>query len=216
VTIPRYGVLKARPLGVARGRTHIHLRVVANGVPYRMSVNVQSDQPPSELRFVAPRPFEHTMTAEMAGLAQGFTPLASRPGGMALDFVRAPLFQARAMRLLPADLPGPNNDLEDLIGGLVARAVPDREAFVYAFGSRWGPERSKPDRVFGFTPGNGVHNVHMNQGNHPRFRADDGVWQDGALLIQFGARLEWVAVCLAFQSQTWRTDHRTGHPLQAD
>jgi uncharacterized protein YukJ len=205
VSIPRYGVLKARPLSVARGRTHAHIRAVADGVHFRVSVNVQSDLPPSVLRFIALRPFVHLMTDDLVELEPGFMPLASGSGGLALDYVREPLFQARSMRLLPADLPGPHNDLSDLIASLVARADA-----VYAFGSRWGPER-KADRVFGFTPGNGVHNVHMNQGNHPRFRRDDGVWQDGALFL--AASGEWVAVCLAFQSQTWHTDDRTGHPL---
>ena len=118
------------------------------------------------------------------------------------------------MRLLPADVPGPNNDLEDLIGQLVTHAIADQTGFVYAFGSRWGPERRTPDRVFGFTPGNGIHNVHMNQGNHPRFEDDDGVWQDGALLVQLGTSAEWAAVFLAFQSQAWRTDDRTGHAIR--
>jgi len=213
VTIPRYGVLKARPLTVARGRTHSHIRAVASGVHYRVSVNVQSDQPPSVLRFIAIRPFVHELTDSLADLATGWTSLPSRSDGLALDYVRDRLFEPRAMRLLPADLPGPSNDLSDAIGSLVGRVRGHEESFIYAFGSRWGPER-KADRVFGFTPGNGVHNVHMNQGNHQRFRRDDGVWQDGALFLQLSG--EWVAVCLAFQSQTWRTDARTGHPLIAD
>jgi len=52
----------------------------------------------------------------------------------------------------------------------------------------------------------------MNQGSSPQFAADDGVWQDGALLIQLGApAVEWAAVFLAFQSQAWRTDDVSGH-----
>jgi hypothetical protein len=39
------------------------------------------------------------------------------------------------------------------------------------------------DKVFGFLPGNGVHDIHMNQGNSQEFRRDDGVWQDGGLLL---------------------------------
>jgi uncharacterized protein YukJ len=38
-------------------------------------------------------------------------------------------------------------------------------------------------KVFGFLPGNGVHDIHMNQGNSQQFRGDDGVWQDGGLLL---------------------------------
>ena len=71
-----------------------------------------------------------------------------------------------------------------------------------------------PDKVFGFRPGNGVHDIHMNQSNVGRFVADDGVWQDGALLLHFpGAAEQWVAVFLKFQSQTWHTDDVTGHRI---
>jgi len=56
-----------------------------------------------------------------------------------------------------------------------------------------------------------------------RFADDNGVWQDGALLIHFPeVRSEdenitwpeqWVALFLAFQSQCWHTDDVTGHCL---
>ena len=66
---------------------------------------------------------------------------------------------------------------------------------------------------FGFIPGNGVHDVHMNQGNVGGFVHDDGVWQDGGLLLHFPAQGQWTAVFLKFQSQSWHTDDRTGHTL---
>jgi hypothetical protein len=49
--------------------------------------------------------------------------------------------------------------------------------------------------------------------NVGRFRADNGVWQDGALLIQFPSEGRWVGIFLAFQSQAWHTDDRTGDAL---
>jgi hypothetical protein len=84
---------------------------------------------------------------------------------------------------------------------------------IYAFGERWGPEHSTRDKVFGFLPGNGVHDIHMNQGNAGRFVDDDGVWQDGGLLMHFEADDQWVGVFLAFQSQAWHTDDSTGHTV---
>jgi hypothetical protein len=80
-----------------------------------------------------------------------------------------------------------------------------------AFGQRWGPEADTPDKVFGFSPGNGVHDIHMNQGNTGRFVEDDGVWQDGGLLLHYPGQDQWVGVFLAFQSQAWHTDDTTGH-----
>jgi Uncharacterized conserved protein (DUF2278) len=62
-------------------------------------------------------------------------------------------------------------------------------------------------------PGNGVHDIHMNQGNDPQFAHDDGVWQDGALVFRFPSTDQWVAVFLAFQSQAWHTDDVTGHAI---
>jgi hypothetical protein len=53
----------------------------------------------------------------------------------------------------------------------------------------------------------------MNQGNHPQFAHDDGVWQDGALFFCFPSTEQWVAVFLAFQSQAWHTDDDTGHAI---
>jgi hypothetical protein len=53
----------------------------------------------------------------------------------------------------------------------------------------------------------------MNQGNSQQFRGDDGVWQDGGLLLHYPAQLQWVAIFLAFQSQAWHTDDQTGHAI---
>jgi uncharacterized protein YukJ len=53
----------------------------------------------------------------------------------------------------------------------------------------------------------------MNQGNSQRFRHDDGVWQDGGLLLYYPAQDQWVGIFLAFQSQTWHTDDQTGHTV---
>ena len=94
------------------------------------------------------------------------------------------------------------------------RAIADPEALLYVFGQRWGPEPGVPDKVFWFRPGNGVHDVHLNQGNSGRFRGDNGVWQDGALLMHLPGEGRWVAIFLAFQTQAWHTDDRTGHPLE--
>lgn len=50
----------------------------------------------------------------------------------------------------------------------------------------------------------------MNQGNHPNFKKDDGIWQDGGILIHFENENRWVGMFLAFQSQSWCTDDN-GH-----
>ena len=144
-------------------------------------------------------------------MAEGFTLLPKEPGTAALDFIRGNLFNRLDMRLLPSSLPGADNDLSDRLAHYVDRAQAEPGAIIYAFGERWGPERGKPDKIFRFEPGNGVHDIHMNQGNDPSHRGEDGVWQDGGLILRFPATDQWVAIFLAFQSQAWHTDDVTGH-----
>lgn len=212
-----YGVLKGRAVAAKREDNdptpHYQIQLVANDVNYRIAVNVKSQQSPSELLFLVNDNFQHPLTAGLPLLSQGFTSLQSKPGGQALDFIRGNLFNRLDMRLLPPTLPGPDNDLSDRIEHYVKRAIQESDAFVYTFGERWGPESGKQDKIFGFKPGNGIHDIHMNQGNAPQFAGDDGVWQDGGLLLNFPTTRQWVAIFLAFQSQAWHTDDQTGHPL---
>lgn len=214
-----YGVLISRAVDTRREGAvdsphyQIHLTDDA-GTHYRASVNVLSQERPSELLYLVSEDFRHPVTARLEGLPSGWNTLPSGPGGPNLDFVRGNLFDPALMRPLPPDVAGPDNDLADLLDHHVRRAVGDPDARLYVFGERWGPETAVQDKVFGFRPGNGVHDIHMNQGNSRRFRGDDGVWQDGGILIHYPAQQRWVAVFLAFQSQSWHTDDSTGHALE--
>lgn len=215
-----YGVLKGKAIAAQRetgaDTPHYQVHLVASDVHYRIAVNVKSQTAPSELLFLINEAFQHPLTARLADLPFTFTELASAPGGVALDFIRGNLFDHADLRPLPANLPGPDNDLSDRIEHYVTRAIQEADAEVYAFGQRWGPEANLPDKIFHFEPGNGIHDIHMNQGNVPPFVKDDGVWQDGALLFHFPATDQWVAVFLAFQSQAWHTDDQTGHTITVD
>ena len=46
----------------------------------------------------------------------------------------------------------------------------------------------------------------MNQGNVEKWKGDNGIWQDGGILIHFEKEEEWIGIFLAFQSQSWCTD----------
>jgi hypothetical protein len=111
-------------------------------------------------------------------------------------------------------MPGPGNDLKELIDLYIQRAIQAEDGLLYVFGEPWGPEPSTPDKYFGFRPGSGIHDIHMNQGSVGRFQASNGVWQDGALLIHFPSRNQWVGIFLAFQSQCFHTDDRTGDAIK--
>src|SRR4051794_15846837 len=212
-----YGVLSGAVVDVRRegnaDTPHYQVELLDDaGVHYRIAVNVESQQSPSELKYCVVEDFRHPVTDALPA-ESGWTPLLPGPGHANLDYIRANLFDPATMRLLPPDVTGPDNDLADLLDHYVLRARRDPDARLYAFGERWGPEEDIADKVFGFRPGNGVHDIHMNQGNDGSFQRDDGVWQDGGLLLHLAAESRWVAIFLAFQNQSWHTDDLTGHPI---
>ena len=219
MTLPQYGVLAGRVVETraegAADSPHFQVHVVAGDEHFRIAVNVLSQESPSELLYVAAESFTHPLLPALATVPDGFADVDSAGGGIALDYIRGNLFDRSSLRPMPATAPGPDNDLADMLDHFTSRAAADRAARVYAFGERWGPEDGTPDKVFGFSPGNGVHDIHMNQGNDGPFVRDDGVWQDGGLLFHFPDPDQWVAVFLAFQSQSWHTDDATGHALGA-
>lgn len=210
-----YGVFKGRAidrrLGTS-GNPHYQVHMVDQNSDYRIAVNVASQLQPSELEYLIDSEFRHPIAQPLHELAPGWKPLPSKPGGIALDFIRGNLFDPRRMRKLGFNVPGPDNDLNEKIDHYIQRAMADEDAQLYAFGERWGPESVK-DKIFGFLPGNGVHDIHMNQANVGSFVKDDGVYQDGALLIEFPRQNQWIGVFLKFQSQTWHSDDHTGHRI---
>lgn len=211
-----YSVLKCKPVkGLTGSRQSPHYQILATDqhqTHYRIAVNIQSQVEPSDLLYYADENFHHPITQRCAALDSGLTPLTSQSDGMALDYLRGNLFDYRQMRILPEDLPGADNDLNEKIDKYVQWAIAMENAQIYAFGAGWGPDK-KADRYFGFRPGRGIHDIHMNQGNSGKWADDNGPWQDGGLLFHFPAVPQWVAIFLAFQSQTFHTEDRTGNPI---
>jgi uncharacterized protein YukJ len=214
MALRRYGVLKGQVLQrrlAFNHHNHYQIHVVANETEYRVAVNVRSDVPPSVLEYCLDASFQHPITRSLNRLPPGFKHLQPRPNSLALDYCRSHWFSSFNMQLLPHSWPGPDNDLNEKIDHYVQLAKGDRHAWIYVYGEPWGPNPRRSDEVFGFPTLNGIHNVHMNQGNLPQFQDDDGVYQDGALLFQFASEQRWVAVFFKFQSQCWHTDDVTGH-----
>lgn len=194
-----YGVLKATILDrrLANYRTdHYQLLCGVGTTRWRVSINAHSDEPPSDVEYAALR----IPAQRFAKLNDGWRALRPREG---LDYIRGAPVRPEQFKPLPLSRPGARNDLNELFDLHLVRG-----AKVYAFGEPWGQDDDR-DPFFGFRPGRGIHNVHQNQGNIRRYRRDDGVWQDGGLLIERGT--EWTAILLRFQSQSWRTDDISGH-----
>ncbi len=226
--LKHYGVLKGKAINKIIGQgssPHYEVHLIDESTDYRIAVNVKSNLAPSELLYLIVDDFDHPVLDKLKNLESGFTPLDNGLNNMALDYIRGNLFDPSRMRPLPHNIPGPDNDLNEKLDAYVLRAIGDERACIYAFGERWGPENGAKDKYFGFLPGNGIHDIHMNQANEARFVKDDGVWQDGGLLFHFpsidqaepgGTEIwpeQWVAVFLAFQSQCWHSDDITGHRL---
>ncbi len=212
-----YGVLKAKVIGRRRATLrdgHYHLHLKAQIHHFRASINAASEQFPSELEAIIVPDLQHPVTSRVEQLATGFHPLSCEPGGAALDYIRGNLFQPWDLAPLPATKPGPDNDLNEKLDAAFALAVTDEGAYAYLFGEPFGPNPKGRDRYFQFSPEWGIHNIHMNQGNAPRFAGDNGVWQDGGVLIHYPGKQRWTGIFLKFQSQAWRTHDKTGAALQ--
>ena len=101
--ITNYGLLVGRPVARRLGistNAHYQVHLIDDTTDYRIAINVKSELAPSELLCLVDEHFEHPILAELAHRPLGYQPLENRPGGVALDFIRANLFDPAAMRLV--------------------------------------------------------------------------------------------------------------------
>ncbi|MFN8660358.1 MAG: YukJ family protein [Thermomicrobiales bacterium] len=215
-----YTLAKGRALSHREERggksPHFQILLDCGGTWLRLAINTRSGSSrgkAAELLFLANDDFKHPLTDRLIELEDGIYEVASEPDGLALDFQRANLFDPRRMRRIPASRPGAHNDLSDELLSRATRAINDPAQRVYAWGTRWGPEHNAIDHIFHFTPGNGIHDIHMNQGSLDEHSHDNGTWADGAIMFSSGDGAHWCAIFLAFQTQAWKTDDQ-GDPLE--
>lgn len=176
----------------------------ANNVQYKIFNNLKRD-----------------LFTNMLNLSDGYYSLPSNPTSGALDYVRSPLL-------------GPGGCLMVLVAVWKAifgatlsdgwvlsdgdNAVAELQQLLdanpkklYVFGQPFtDPEPIVSD---GVTSQNGMHNIHMNQGDPPvssdgiDHQADDGIWQDGATIFE-AADGTLTAFCNKFVSQTMNTNNQ--------
>jgi len=216
--LKKYGVLKGTALGHLRDADDDHYQILikAGATLYRIAVNVKSaaKNAPSILLFQTVTTVPANLKTGLRALNPGYQKIASKPGGLAQDYVRGGIVKPSSMKPVPPDAPGVDNDLKDKIEDAILKALSEPGSVVYAFGERWGPETNRRDQYFKFTPGNGIHDIHMNQGNSGKWKRDNGVYQDGAIFIEYPGD-KWRAFFFAFQSQTFDTDNK-GNPRGAN
>ena len=217
MSLKHYGVLKASPVDRRLGtgeNSHYQILVVDDNDRYRLAVNVKSKQAPSELMYLIVETLPASHHRAPGSLGAGMAcPGPSKPaGGVALDYIRANPFLFDDMTPLPFAIPGPDNDLNEKIDCIVQRAMAAEDSWLYAFGEPWSD--NKRDKIFGFSPGRGVHDIHMNQGNgRAASSMMTGSGKMSGWMSWFPSQQQWVAIFLRFQSQAIHTDDRTGHAI---
>jgi uncharacterized protein YukJ len=212
--LKKYGLLKGTPIGHLREADDDHYQILirADNTMHRLAVNVKSaaKNAPSHLLFQRTVAVPAALKKGLRAQSAGYQKLASKPGGLAQDYVRGGIVKPSAMQPVPPDKPGADNDLKDKLEDAVVKAMAAPGSIVYAFGEKWGPEPRRRDQYFHFKPGNGIHDIHMNQGSSGKWKRDNGVFQDGAIYLEYPAD-KWRAFFFAFQSQTFETDDQ-GNP----
>jgi uncharacterized protein YukJ len=201
-------VLQAKPAPTnSRTRPHYHLLIEAASARFDVAVNIVSEDPHvADVRvlYAIKQGFTPKTAGALADQAEGVFDL---PQGspLRLDYVSDGLVSRGDMALLPIYQSGKSRHGggSDAIMDLVAKAAGNANVTAHAFGHRYDPSR-KPDPTWGFTPDDGVHNIHMNQGNAPNDHGNEnGRHQDGALWLYDATSKAWSAVYVAFQTQSW-------------
>jgi uncharacterized protein YukJ len=225
--IPQYSTLKGSLLlGVPfyrnrgyKGDPHYNLIVEASGVRYRVAINTMS-QDNSEIAFLLDNYFQHPVVDQLRALPAGAHANAAR-----LDYWRdKKLVDIHRFTHLPYDEKGAKNDLNDLFADMLTTKVdPARLQHYEISGQNYTEKRDAypptalvtvyaTGSAFAMgTPSQGIHDIHMNQGNLGSFKKDNGIHTDGGLIVEVNHSVR--AFFSAFQTQRLPTDN-CGNPVK--
>jgi uncharacterized protein YukJ len=193
-----YGVLRGKldrwkredPPPGANKSPHLQIRMIdGQGKPWRVPVNVRSGDPEKSLVIFhrADPLLSHPILDALPAFPSGLTDLDQKPrsASNALDYSRAPLFDLATGIALPPSGPAEDDDLQDV----VSRQLNDLKAQdgeLIAFGSHFHDATLRPGIDTEFGTKDGMHDIHMNQGNAlGAHDEDNGVFNDGALILRF-------------------------------
>jgi uncharacterized protein YukJ len=233
--LPEYGLLRGNVINVLPFQKigdHYNIELSAAGQSYRIVIDVYSTLKGSPkatgednpgvwdidrlLLFYLIEPFDHPVLTACMQTAAGYTPAKNLPASLHLDYLRTQpaLFPVSEMKVVPpTTAAGDGNDLNDDFNRWIQKAIQDPGAEAFAFGSFFDNRNSRhPDHHLYFHPNPemGIHDIHMNQGDTGSEAANNGVGQDGALLIRYSDNT-WVGIFLRFQNQSIDTDDQ-GNP----
>lgn len=215
--LQRYGILLGQPKEgrifpprKSTDQPHFHIRIEAGGTQFDVAMNIRSSDG-SEIRYQAKDRFKPPNLESLKVLHPGLT-LTHGDRQLGLDYVRTQgLVAPDQMELLPIGETLPNTKLHNHIDSLIQKAIQEG-AQIFVFGQSFANQGSSPNPFWGFVPDQGIHDVHMNQGNPAgRFEKDNGIFQDGGMFVLFPNGI-WSSLFIAFQSQSFHTDDR-GNPI---
>ncbi|KAK4658321.1 hypothetical protein QC762_100090 [Podospora pseudocomata] len=166
------------------------------------AVNIESKSSDSRLVYWVIRdlqPVSATFTHSLQALPRGFHPQKGtlKTGSLGLDFLRLNLFHPQDGILLSHNTPGTSHNILDYLNPILNQAVVQK-ADIYLFGEPYNDKT-------------GIHDIHMNQGNSGQWKKDNGIFQDGGIILAFPDG-HWEGIFLAFAVQTYKTDEQ-GMPV---
>ena len=143
---------------------------------YNCAVDVK--YPNGMVEYATPTALDSSKFATIHGLIDGSHALVSTPTSGAIDYTRSSLLSSlvsgtgQTSALWKQNVGG--SVLNDMEYFLTAAVGIQR---IYVFGSLFVNHAQHPPQ--------GVHDVHLNQGDPPgAFRPLDGIWQDGGVIVE--------------------------------
>jgi uncharacterized protein YukJ len=179
---------------------HLHFSMLVDGDKWDAAVNVGTNDDDDLLKYKLVLDFRHPIIQTLAATDAGAQDLTGQSALPALDFLRSDLLQNTG-KWRDSDVMDGSEDAQPVaaLSRLLSKAH-QQNFDVYVFGRF-------------YNTGDGIHDVHLNQGSTKGFIHRPGndsndhndIWQDGAVMVDSGEP-EWAAYFSAFNQQLVPTD----------
>ena len=216
MTLP-YGILKGKVTSVPTMKSsrhnkelqyHLHFNIDVQGSPWDVAVNVGTNDSDDLLKYKLVYDFQHPIIQTLKAAANGTTDLTDTDKLPALDFQRSDVLDNTGKWRDSGVMDGSEGVEPAASLNRLLRQAKDQGFDVYVIGRF-------------YTDGDGIHDVHMNQGSKGGFihvagsdsNDHNDIWQDGAVIVDVQAP-EWAAYFTAFDQQWVPTDD-LGNPTPA-
>ena len=186
---------------------HLHVSMLVAGGKWDVAINVGTNDGDDLLKYKLVFDYRHAIIQTLGDAEAGAHDLTGQDALPALDFLRSADLLDNTGKWRDSDVMDGSDATEPAatLGRLLSRAH-QNNLDVYVFGRF-------------YSEGNGIHDVHLNQGSTKGFihrPGDDSndhndIWQDGAVMVNVGEP-EWAAYFAAFNQQSVPTDE-LGNPL---